>query len=231
MTWIVRQMLITGALLIFTVLFFEFSNLDMLVQDLFFDFNTGKWLLDSMEPISRFFFYDGIRVSYILGGLGLTITLIFFRKAPSIKTMKQGLVIVCISMYLIPLCVNILKEQSDIPCPRDLVHYGGDYPHVTILSGYPADFQGEPNVECYPAGHASGGFALLSLFFVFKNQRRRRIAITSVLILSWTVGNYKMIIGDHFISHTFVTMLLSWLLVLLTALFINPKFKPDETSN
>lgn len=221
-------MLITGALLIFTVLFFEFSNLDMIIQDQLYNFETGKWLLDSAEPISRLLLYDGIRVIYILGGLGLTITLVFFGKAPSIKVVKQGLIIVCISMYLIPLMINILKEASDIPCPRDLVHYGGDYPHVTILSGYPADFQGEPNVECYPAGHASGGFALLSLFFVFKNPQRRRVAITAVLILSWTVGNYKMIIGDHFISHTFVTMLLSWLLVLFTALFVNPRFKPDD---
>ena len=231
MTWIVRQMLITGALLIFTVLFFEFSHLDLIIQDQLYNFETGKWLLDSAEPISKFLFYDGIRVAYILGGLGLTIALVFFGKAPPIKAVKQGLVIVCISMYLIPLMVNILKENSDIPCPRDLVHYGGDYPHVTILSGYPADFQGEPNVECYPAGHASGGFALLSLFFVFKNPRRRRIAITCVLILSWTVGNYKMIIGDHFISHTFVTMFLSWLLILFTASFVNPRFRHDETSD
>jgi len=231
MTWIIRQILITGALLLFTILFFEYTNLDLLVQDQLFDFDAGTWLLSSKEPISRFLLYDGIRVTYIIGALGLTAALLFLRKAPAIKTLKQGLLIVCISLYLVPLTVNVLKASTDIPCPRDLVHYGGDYPYVTITSGYPADFQGEPNAECYPAGHASGGFALLSLFFVFKNQRRRRIAIASVLILSWTVGNYKSIIGDHFISHTFVTMLLAWLLVLLTALFINPKFSPYVNSD
>ncbi len=29
----------------------------------------------------------------------------------------------------------------------------------------------------------------------------------------WIMGAYKMLIGDHFLSHTIVTMLLAWLII------------------
>jgi membrane-associated PAP2 superfamily phosphatase len=68
--------------------------------------------------------------------------------------------------------------------------------------------------KCYPAGHASGGFALMSLFFLFKTYKNRIIALLFAFVIGWSMGVYKMLIGHHYLSHTVITMILSWLLIL-----------------
>jgi membrane-associated PAP2 superfamily phosphatase len=110
-----------------------------------------------------------------------------------------------------------LKSISNIPCPTNITRYGGNYPRITLLSAPPKDFQLEENIRCYPAGHASGGFALLSTVFLFRRRKAKDFALGTALVLGWSTGGYKMLIGDHFLSHTVTTMLLAWLLILLIA--------------
>jgi membrane-associated PAP2 superfamily phosphatase len=71
--------------------------------------------------------------------------------------------------------------------------------------------------KCWPAGHASGGFALLSLIFLFHSRKNKIIAGSIAMVIGWSMGSYKMLIGDHFLSHTTITMILAWLLILLIA--------------
>ena len=37
------------------------------------------------------------------------------------------------------------------------------------------------------------------------------------MLIGWSMGTYKMLIGDHFLSHTVITMILAWLLILVIA--------------
>jgi membrane-associated PAP2 superfamily phosphatase len=222
-TWFTRQFATTLALLLGTIAFFELTDADLLVQDLLFNFDTGLWLLDKEEPISRLLFYSGIRNVYGLAALCLIGTLVFFRKIPRIRENWHGLLIVCLSLILVPLIINLIKAVSNVPCPGDLELYEGDYPHVTLFTAYPEGFVQEYNIRCYPAGHASGGFALLSLFFLFRTPRARRRAVITAMVVAWTAGLYKMIIGDHFLSHTLVTMFLAWLLILSIARVVDPR--------
>ncbi len=134
-----------------------------------------------------------------------------------VKTQDLTPFSICISAILVPLVVAILKATTNIPCPNDLRHYGGLYPYVTLLREYPPSFHQVEKIMCYPAGHASGGFAFLSLLFLFSSKRNKTIALVSVMAVAWSMGMYKMLIGDHFLSHTIVTMLLSWLIILMTA--------------
>jgi membrane-associated PAP2 superfamily phosphatase len=79
------------------------------------------------------------------------------------------------------------------------------------------------HISCWPAGHASGGFALLSLFFLFKSRRNKIFALIFGLSVGWMMGLYKMLIGDHFLSHTIITMILAWLIILVIAKIVNKK--------
>jgi membrane-associated PAP2 superfamily phosphatase len=45
--------------------------------------------------------------------------------------------------------------------------------------------------------------------------RNQIIASTSAFALGWVLGSYNMVVGDRFLGHTVVTMLLSWLVVLV----------------
>ena len=55
------QIIVTFIILIFVIALFQFSEVDILVQSHFFNFETKKWLVDENEPIMKFFFYNGAK--------------------------------------------------------------------------------------------------------------------------------------------------------------------------
>jgi len=210
-----KYILITIICLIFTIALFELTSIDILVQDYFYNLNTNSWIWDSNEPISKFLFYDGIKKLLILFAFFILCSLVFFRKKEIIKTYKKGLIIVLLSAIIIPITIGSLKATTNMPCPKNIEYFGGNYPDVKLFDSYPTEFVQNKKIKCWPAGHASGGFALLSLFFLFKKRRNQIYALSFALSVGWSMGTYKMLIGDHFVSHTIITMLIAWLLVLI----------------
>lgn len=71
-------------------------------------------------------------------------------------------------------------------------------------------------------------FSLMSLFFLFKRQRNRNIALVSSLIIGFCTGAYKVLVGDHFLSHTIITMICSWIIILLIARFSEIYFQKEQ---
>lgn len=215
--WLSNPIASTAVVLAAIVLLFEFTGIDIWLQDHFYRFGQHHWLLDRERPLLRFLFYDGIKSVFVIGVLALIVTLVFYRHRAPVRRHRRGLLIVCLSAITVPLVVGYLKDQTNVPCPKDLARYDGDYPHVTVLSRYPPDFHQQHPIRCYPAGHASGGFSLLSLAFLSRKRNKQLLGLATGLFLGWSTGFYKMLIGDHFLSHTVVTMVLAWLLILLIA--------------
>jgi membrane-associated PAP2 superfamily phosphatase len=106
--------------------------------------------------------------------------------------------------------VSGLKAVTNVACPAQLTLFGGSTPHVSLFSHYPEGQRPANQQRCFPAGHASGGFAVLSLLLLFKSRRHQRQIIVIGLLLGWVMGLYKMLIGDHFLSHTLTSMLIAW---------------------
>lgn len=213
-----RELLITLFLLLSIIILFAFTNLDIFIQDFFYDVKTHQWLLDRDEPVLKFIFYDGIKKLLILFAISILLILIFFRKNKTVLEYKKGLIIILLSSIIVPLSVGSLKAVTNMPCPKNIQHFNGKYPDVSVFECYPQEFK-EKNpdckIKCWPAGHASGGFALLSLFFLFKSQKNQKRAVIIALSVGFSMGIYKMLIGDHFFSHTIITMLIAWLIILL----------------
>lgn len=210
-----QQIIFTSILLLASILFFGISSIDITIQDHFFYPNTHTWYLDkNMEPY-HFLFYTGIKKLLIFIAICFLLTFIFLRKHPLIQSYKQGILIVILSAIFVPVIVGALKKTTNMPCPKDEIHYGGDYPRTAVWESYDEPYTSKKHIACWPAGHASGGFALMSLFFLFKRKRNRYLALIFALVIGWSMGNYKMMIGDHFFSHTWITMLLAWLIILL----------------
>jgi len=212
-----RQIITTALALLFTVILFETTNIDLWVQDFLFNFETKTWILNRDEQFTKFIFYDGIKKLFIAIILSMIIALIFFKKSKLVQHYQQGLLIVCFSALTVTFVVSTLKAITNVPCPKDISRYGGNYPHITVSKHYPSNFQQTEIKRCYPAGHAAGGFALLSLLFLFKKRKSKAIAFISVMGISWSIGGYKMLIGDHFLSHTLISMIVAWLLILIIA--------------
>ena len=209
------QILLTFSILLFSIIFFGLTEIDIVVQNHFFNGLTHKWILDRDLQPYRFIFYDGVKKLLIIIGLLFLIALTFFRKNPTIQEYKKGIIIVILSAIFVPLIVGGLKKVTNMPCPKNEITYGGVYPKTKVWESYPPSFKQQKHIKCYPAGHASGGFALLSLFFLFRSRRNKILAIIGALTIGWSMGLYKMLIGDHFLSHTIITMVLAWLIILI----------------
>lgn len=209
------------SILLISFLFFELTPIDIYIQDYFYNFNSKQWILDRNAVIPKLIFYDGIKIIFIVFVIAVLITVVFSRRITIIKHYQKGLMIVLLSCVLVPLFIGLLKATTNVPCPKDIERYGGNYPNITVLSKYPATFVQTKNIKCYPAGHASGGFALMSLFFLFFSCRNRLIALISAISIGWTIGNYKMLIGDHYFSHTYMTMMISWLIIVMISYGVN----------
>ncbi len=223
-----RQIFLTITALVITLLFFEYTNTDIALQNYFYDFNTHTWLIDRNEPILKFIFYKGIKNLLIIFAVCILFSLIFLRKKKIIKEYQKGLILIVLAAIFIPLTIGALKSATNTPCPKNIEHFGGTYPDIKVLDTYPKDFKQKKRIKCWPAGHASGGFALFSLFFLFKDKKNRKKALAIALAVGWSMSLYKMFIGDHFLSHSLVTMEIAWLIVLLLEKYLkstsnNPK--------
>lgn len=217
-----RHLLLLFCALIATILFFETTSADVVVQRWLFDAEIDSWIIDRDQPWLRFIFYDGVKKLYF--GIVIIFSVLIF--SPSLARFglpvacaksfdQQTLKVILVSLILIPLFVNGLKAVTNVPCPKDLALFGGNYPHITLFRGYPPEFLQQGPIRCYPAGHASGGFALMALSLLGKTCRAQTTIASAACVLGWVVGLYKMGIGDHFLGHTAVTMLIAMIVILL----------------
>ena len=217
-----KQIILTSLILATVIFFFGITDVDLSVQNLFYNYKTHMWLLNGYMNPYKFYFYDGIKRLLIIIGVLLLLSLIGFYKKKIIKKYRRGILIVLLSSVLIPGTVSELKKETNMPCPKDEIQYGGFYPRTSVWQSYDKNFfLKNYRTKCWPAGHASGGFALLSLFFLFKKKRNKIIGLGIGLVTGWSMGLYKMIIGDHFLSHTIITMVLAWLIILCIVKFVD----------
>jgi membrane-associated PAP2 superfamily phosphatase len=222
-----KQITITAILLIAVIVLFQFTNLDIFVQNSFYNFDTKNWLVQKEESILRFFLYDGMKVLLILFAVAILFSLIFLRKNKFVQEYKKGLIIVLLSAIFVPAIIGTLKAVTNTPCPCNIVHFNGTYPDIKVFDSYPKDFVQTSKIKCWPAGHASGGFALMALFFLFKTPKNQKRALIGALIVGWSMGTYKMLLGDHFLSHTIITMIMAWLIILIIVKFTQFKQKDE----
>lgn len=212
-----KQIFITTLLLLISILFFGISSIDIDIQNLFYNNTEHLWILAKYTEPYHFIFYTFTRKIPLVLFIILVIVLLIFHHHAIVQHYKKRLIIVLLSIVFVPAISVGIKNSTNIPCPKHLQYYNGQYPHTAIWETYTTSYKNLKSQHCWPAGHASGGFALMSLFFLFKRKRIKRIALGSTFILGWLMGMYKMMIGDHFFSHTFITMLLSWLIILIIA--------------
>ena len=210
-----KQIFITIILIAVAIIFFGISNIDYIVQDNFYNFTTHSWILDRDAEPYKFIFYDGIKNLLTIFTLCLIISLIFFKKNNTVKSYRKEIIIVVLSMILIPITINGIKKFTNMPCPKNEIYYGGKMIKTAVWQRYAKPYEDMNHIACWPAGHASGGFALMSLFFLFKTKKNKYIALSVALTVGWSMGIYKMLIGDHFLSHTILTMIIAWLIILI----------------
>ena len=196
----------------------EATPLDFAVQDRFFEAATQRWRIDALAPVPRLLFYDGPKALIIALGA----TLIVLAAGPERWRTRLGwqrmrLVAAVAVMAVVPAFVGFLKARSDVFCPAQLARYGGTQEWRRPFSSRPPEESAARRGRCWPAGHASGGFALVGLALLGPTRRHARLGLAIGLAAGWAMGGYQMLKGAHFLSHTLVTMLIACLVTAILA--------------
>ncbi len=195
---------------------FEFTNLDLVLQDRFYDTATQRWVVDAKEPVGRAVFYNGPKaLVWVIGLSTLALAAGPARWRDRCRFDRRGLWLAVLVIATVPALAGIGKTFTNVFCPSEIRRYGGDVAYAKLCEPFPAGERPERKGGCFPAGHASGGFALMGLLALRATRRWRYGAIALGLGLGWWMGLYQMLKGAHYLSHTITTMLLAWLVVLL----------------
>lgn len=115
--------------------------------------------------------------------------------------------------------VSLLKSVTNMDCPWDLARYGGLREYVGLFATRP---QGMPRGVCFPAGHASAGFAWASLYFMALLVRPawRWHGLAIGLVAGGVFGAAQQLRGAHFLSHDLWTLATCWTVSLLLYLLV-----------
>lgn len=206
-------------LLVLAFLIFEYTGLDLGVQDKFYNFETQTWVVDGESAAPRLWFYDGPKIGIILLGLSvLALALLpqkWRLKLPFKGIGRRHLWIAFLTIGTVPAVIGQLKATTNIFCPSEIERYGGEMPYVRVVESYPEDNYPDRRGRCFPAGHASGGFALVGLLGLALTRRGQRLGVALAMTVGWSMGLYQMMKGSHYLGHTVITMLIAWIGFLL----------------
>ncbi len=210
-----KQALLCIFLLAAILLLETYTNMDLRIQNMLYSAEHG-WLIsrEAHQKLS-FIFYKGIKNLVIATGVSALLVFLAGFRLPKLARFRRPALLLFLSIVLVPVIVAGSKQLTNVYCPAQLEMYGGRYPWVRVLEHYPDDFVQLKRGKCFPAGHATVGFALMMLYFCFQNRRQKIAALSAAIALGWITGIYQMLRGEHFLSHTLFTMVASWLVIII----------------
>ena len=215
MTWLDRTLWPAVALLAAVLLLCQGTGMDLAVQDRLYQFDSARWLLPRDDRWLEFIFHK--LPNYLLIALGVFLLgwLAAGGRGQWPPAPRRRLVIVLLTMALTPSLVSLGKEATRSHCPWSVQRYGGPEPYVKPLSRYDECCPPATSGACWPAGHASGGYALMALASLALTRRGQVRGLLTGLGAGTITGTYQMLKGAHYISDTLVTLLLAWIIHLL----------------
>lgn len=193
-------------------------------------FQGGKWLLSrTFHEQYKWLLYTGPK--FVIGTIGICVLFVFMASFFSgrLQCWRKPALLVVLSVALVPLAVSAFKAVSGVYGPVDLIPYGGSHPHIGLLERLwePAVATGG---RSFPAGHASGGFALMSLYYLPLRRSLKLLLLASGFLAGWGMGIYQMARGEHFLSHTLTSMFLALAIITLLAYCLDRPGSPAHSA-
>ncbi len=197
---------------------------DFKVQSWFWD--GHDWLIPKDSGWFHQLAYTGPKVLLYAFALWLLWAVAFPARSPAWLGRRRALYLF-MAMAAVSLACTQLRSVTQMATPRDLTAYGAVAPnaweHLLLFEAKPLDYPS----HAFPAGHASGGFALLALAFAWGTDAARRRGVLIGCLFGGAMGLYQVARGEHFLSHTLATAALAWLIVAGLARWL----KPGEVSS
>lgn len=201
-----RHLTVVTAALALLLLAWDFSGLDLALARGFGGANGFPWRDNAFLTIVM---HDGAkRLAWVLA-LALCVA-VWWPVSGLLHLPLHRRLQLAVTTLLAVLVVGALKSFSTASCPWSLADFGGvahytpHWEHVFAPDG--------GSGQCFPAGHASSGFAFVGGYFAFREtapvMARRWLA--AALLAGGVLGLAQQIRGAHFTSHTLWTAFICW---------------------
>lgn len=200
----IAQALLPAALLIALALIAHGSGLDLWLADRVFAAQGQQWLLRH-HVLTSTVLHSGGRLLSQLAWAGVVVAWLLARRIEAWRPWQDALGRLALSVLLSVALIATMKQLIPAYCPWDLLRYGGS---ASI---------GDGGGACFPAGHASAGYAWMALARVPHSARWRRVGLAIGVVAGLVFGLDQQLRGAHFLSHDLWTAALCWTVAVLVS--------------
>lgn len=196
----------------------RFTNADLYLADLMFDFATKEFPRRSQWFFDDFMHHTLKALMLAVALVPVTVLLVdAFHGRQMLDSRTRGkLAVVVASAILVPLAIGTTKAVSIHHCPWSLSRYGGFAPYLRIFDGLPTGVQAG---HCFPAGHASSALwlASIALFWLPEHPAKACVGCIVGLFPGFALGLAQQARGAHFMTHTLWSVWIAVLVVVVLA--------------
>ncbi|WP_035822888.1 hypothetical protein [Janthinobacterium sp. RA13] len=175
----------------------NYSNLDLMIADSMFDGMRGQFVGAGSAWTRGFQF-----CMTLLAAAAIALA-VWDTQRPLAwpASRRSALHVVALSAVLVPLSIYLLSSFSDVPCPTDLLRYGGMAPYTRLLETLPASASA---MVCLPATQANTAWWMLALpLFCLPGRPRTAFLLVGVILLCGLVAGWQQQLqGTQFFTHT-----------------------------
>ncbi|MDD2832637.1 MAG: phosphatase PAP2 family protein [Methylotenera sp.] len=195
------------------LLVYPVLHIDTNLTDLFFDANQQRFPLKRDLFLTQWM-HIGLKWLMVAVAVSSLVLWISSYLLTSIKAYRAPLLWVFVGMVVSTAVVAIFKHYNQHACPWDLAMYGGSYPLLILFEQLPAGIKAG---RCFPAGHPSGGFALMAFYFAFitRHPTFAKLMLLSGLFMGLVMGGVQIVRGAHFLSHVLWSGWAVWMTLLV----------------
>lgn len=187
-------------------------DIDRLLADYFYALQGNTWAWKTSWWAEEFFHKGGRTASLLVAivGVGLLITA-NYRNAW--VQHRKPLCYLMLATAGSSVLVSVLKSSLAVSCPWEFTRYGGSLSYNNVIEQIVL----HNGTGCFPAGHASAGYAWIALYFFGLSYQSvwRWPGLIVALAAGVVFGFAQQIRGAHFISHDFWTLAVCWLFSVL----------------
>ncbi len=179
---------------------------DQALADALYRAQGGHWRWQDAW-LTEHLLHRGGRLASVIAGLLVAVAAVRAWRGPG-RAWRWPLTTLAASLALSTAAVSRLKAWTHVDCPWDLLRYGGDRPLLGLLEArHAGDVAG-----CFPAGHASAGYAWIALYFFARTTRPqwRRVGLAIGLLAGMLFGFCQQLRGAHFLSHDMWSLAVCW---------------------
>lgn len=183
------------------------ADLDRTVADYFYLLQGHSWAWKDTWT-TEVFFHKGARTLSLI--LALTVLMVAIAACfnHQLALHKKPLFYLFFAVSGSSFLISFFKSSLAVSCPWEFERYGGNLVYSNVVDQL---FLGN-GAGCFPAGHASAGYAWVSCYFVglYYQSKWRKAGLVVPLLAGVLLGLVQQIRGAHFISHDVWSLAFCW---------------------